>query len=71
VGNWVCRTALLYILLRDGRSGLTLGIVTGTGSVDRWIGSTVWLVRRFSRAGREVRPTGRSASRGGVATLGT
>lgn len=31
VGNWVYRTALPYILLRDGRSGLTLGIVTGAG----------------------------------------
>lgn len=31
VGNWIYRTALPYILLRDGRSGLTLGIVTGAG----------------------------------------
>ncbi|MDN3355650.1 MFS transporter [Actinomadura sp. DC4] len=31
VGNWVYRTALPYILLRDGRSGLALGVVTGAG----------------------------------------
>jgi MFS family permease len=31
VGNWIYRTALPLILLRDGRSGLTLGIVTGAG----------------------------------------
>lgn len=31
VGNWIYRTALPYILLRDGRSGLTLGVVTGAG----------------------------------------
>lgn len=31
VGGWIYGTALPYILLRDGRSGLTLGIVTGAG----------------------------------------
>jgi MFS family permease len=31
VGNWIYRTALPYILLRDGRSGLTLGVATGAG----------------------------------------